>query len=41
MFKANNHKLPHSIQELFQMRESKYNIGGTRIFNKPPIRTNA
>ena len=40
MFKANNHQLPHGIQELFQLRESKYNLRGTCIFNKPSIRTN-
>ena len=40
MFKANNHQLPHGIQELFQLRESKYNLRGTCIFKKPSIRTN-
>ena len=32
--------MPHGIQELFQLRESKYNLRGTCIFNKPSIRTN-
>ena len=40
-FKANNHQLPHGIQELFQLRESKYKLRRTCIYNKPSIRTNA
>ena len=38
MFKANNPQLPHSIQELFQFNR-KLRLGGTCLFNKPPIRT--
>lgn len=40
MFKAANQQLPCNIQGLFQRRESKHNLRGTYIFEKPAIRTN-
>ena len=40
MYKAHNNLLCHSIQELFEIRESRYDLRGTDFFKKTKIRTN-
>ncbi len=40
MYKVKNCQLPAGIQELFQIRESGYNLRGSFMFKKPPVRTN-
>ena len=40
MYKAHNKSLPPSMQELFQPRESRYELRGTAIFRNKFARTN-
>ena len=40
MYKINNNLLPPSIQELFQTRESQYNLRGTCVLKQKLVRTN-
>ena len=41
MHKAENKLLPNNIQNLFQERESQYNLRGVCKFTQPLVRTNA
>ncbi len=41
MYRATNHPLPHSIQGLFQRRESNCDLRETYMFQKHPVGTNA
>ena len=40
MYKINNNLLPPSIQELFQTRETQYNLRGTCVLKQKLVRTN-
>merc|ERR1712035_19378 len=41
MYKAKNKLLPPHVQNLFKMRDARYNLKGTLLFEKPKTRTNA
>lgn len=40
MYKAHNLKLPHSVQDLFKLKENRYSFRDSGNFYKPKARTN-
>jgi len=40
MYKAYNFKLPHCLQEMFRIRESRYSLRGTELLQKPMAKSN-
>lgn len=40
MYKVQSHQLPPSVQDLFQLRTSNYELRGVFLFQKPMIINN-